>query len=133
VHADQTKPFTAVRPFSFASAALSATDIWFNGATVSDPKPSWILPDLGNFACKLMTQNTRIRVDGMSSRNSVKIASANPYPMNANQGFSTRGHRTRDLEVEKFARSLQQNHPHNRILRTAIQQRAALPIGPAIM
>jgi hypothetical protein len=123
VYSDQTKSFAAVRSSGFASTALTATDVRFNGASVPWLQPSIILRDLCDFARKLMTQNTRIGIDRMSSRERVKVASTNTYPMNLNQGFSTGGHRTRDLKINKLAGSLQQNLSHDVILKPQSNQR----------
>ena len=109
VYSDQTKSFAAVRSSGFASTALTSTDVRFNGdigplASALDHSPGPL-----RFRPQLMTQNTRIGIDRMSSRERVKVASTNTYPMNLNQGFSTGGHRTRDLKINKLAGSLQQN------------------------
>jgi hypothetical protein len=114
MHADQAKTLAAVRPSHFASTALAATNIWLDGAAVSGLQAPIILRNFYNLACKLVTENARVSVDGVPSSHSVKIAPTNPDPIHSNQSFSTGGHRARRFDLNKLARSIQQNFSHKR-------------------
>src|SRR5579871_870863 len=113
VHADQTKPFAAVCPSRLARTTLTATYIRFNGASVSDLQPVFAFCNPCNFARKFVSENARIGINGMPASQSMEIASTDPDPMHSNQGLSTGGNRTRNIDFEKFARSIQQNFSHD--------------------
>lgn len=130
MYADQPEVFAAIRSSHSASAALAATDVRFDSASIARAKSSRILGHFHNFASKLVPQNTWICVYRVPSGNSMKIASTNPDSMNSNQGFSTGGHWARDLQVDKLARSVQQNSSHSYDPSDCAKK--AICIGPAI-
>src|SRR5215469_2618694 len=113
--AEQTKVFATVRSPHFASAALAATDVRFNGASITGAKPSRIPGHFHDFARKLVTQNARVCVYGVSPCKSMKITSTNADPMNSNQGLSTGRRRAWDHDVDKLAWSIQQDSSHKKI------------------
>jgi len=114
MYTEQPKVFAAVRSSHFASAALAATDVRFDGASITRAKSSRILGHFHYFARKLVPQDAWVCIDRVPPSKSVKIASTNPDPMNSNQGLSTGRHWARDHDVDQLARSIQQNSSHNK-------------------
>src|ERR1700730_7026574 len=131
MHTEQAKLFAAVRSAHFASAALAATDIRFDGASITRAESSRILGHFHYFARKFVTQDPWVCLYWVPSSKSMEIASANPDSMNSDQGLSTRRHWAWDHDIDKLARSVQQNSSHDNISRKAANRRDAF-IGPAI-
>jgi hypothetical protein len=80
---EQAKLFAAVRSSRFASAAFAATDIRFDGASITRAESSRILGHFHYFARKLVTQHTGVGVYWVPSGKSMEIASTHPHPMNS--------------------------------------------------
>ncbi len=132
MYTEQPKLFAAVRSSDFTSAALAATDVRFDGASIARAKSSRVLGHFHYFARKLVTEDARVCVYWVSASKSMKIASTNPDSMNSNQGLSTGRHWAWNHDGEKFARSIQQNSSHKRIPRRNVSKKVAR-IGPAIL
>jgi hypothetical protein len=84
MYTEQPKLFAAVRSAHFASAALAATDVRFDGASIARAKSSRILGHFHYFARKLVTQDAWVCVYWVPPSESMKIASTNPNSMNSN-------------------------------------------------
>jgi hypothetical protein len=132
MYTEQPKLFAAVRSSDFTSAALAATDVRFDGASITRAKPSRILGHFHYFARQFVPQDAWVCIDRVPPSKSVKIASTNPDSMNSNQGLSTGRHWAWNHDGEKFARSIQQNSSHKRIPRRNVSKKVAR-IGPAIL
>jgi hypothetical protein len=117
MYTEQLKLFAAVRSSHFTSPALATTDVRFDGASIARAESSRILGHFHYFARKLVSQDTWICVYWVPSSKSMEIASTNPDSMNSNQGLSTGRHWAWDHDVDKLARSIQQNSSHKMIPR----------------
>jgi hypothetical protein len=112
MYTEQLKLFATVRSSHFTGAALAATDVRFDRASIARAESSRILGYFHDFARKLVSQDTWVCVYWVSSSKSMEIASTNPDSMNSNQGLSTGRHWAWDHDVHKLARSIQQNSSH---------------------
>jgi hypothetical protein len=104
--------FAAVRSADSTGTAVAAAHIWFDSTVIADAESLDIFRKLDDFAREFMAKNAWVRINGVPSRKSVKIASTNPDTTYSNQGLSTGRHRAGDPEVNKFTRSIQQNPSH---------------------
>jgi len=107
MYTEQAKLLAAVRSSHFASAAVAAADVRFDGASITRAESSCVLGHFHYFAGKFVTQHTWVRIDWVPSRKSMKIASTNPDSMNSDQGLPTGRHRAWNYDVDKLARSIQ--------------------------
>jgi hypothetical protein len=112
VYADHSNLFTAIRSSRFASAALTAKDVRFNGAAIPRAESSRVLRYFYDFPGKFMSEDARVCIDWMPSGESVEIATTNPDSMNSNQGLSTGENWARDVDIHQLARSIQQDSSH---------------------
>jgi len=131
MYTEKLKLFATVRSSHFAGAALAATDVRFDRASIARAESSLILGHFHDFAGKLVSQDTWVGVYWVSSSKSMEIASTNPDSMNSNQDLSTGRHWAWNGEVDKLARSIQPNSSHKRTPRSAASRRV-VDIGPAI-
>jgi hypothetical protein len=84
MYTEQPELFAAIRSSQRASAALTATHIRFDGASIARLESSRIVGHFYYFAGKLVPEDPRICVYGVPSGESVKIASTNPHSLNSN-------------------------------------------------
>src|ERR1022692_945918 len=131
MYSEQPKLFAAVRSSHFARAALATTDVGLDRALIARSESSRIFGHFHDFARKLVSEDTWVCIYWVPSSKSMEIASTNSDSMNSNQGLSTGRHWAWNHDVDKLARSIQQNSSHKMISRWAAGRRFAC-IGPAI-
>jgi|SRR5580698_7538366 hypothetical protein len=100
MHTNQPKLFAAIRSSHRASAALAATHVRLDGASITGAKSARILGHFHYFSGEFMPQHAWICVNRVPARKSVKIASANSDSVDSNQSLSAGGYWARDLDVD---------------------------------
>jgi hypothetical protein len=95
-----------------ACSAFAAIDVWVNRAFVADLQFGSIPGNLNDLARKLMTQDSRIRVNGVAPGEGMEVAATNSDSSNTYEYFPQSCHRRFYLAFDQFAWGIQHNLPH---------------------